>query len=481
MKPNLIVLILFVLLSAPALAQVDSTLEALQDIPLKYISSIDKKVDKYSQRISSKTIKTLEKLSRWEAKIRTSLQKVNPEAAGKLFGDGQPSFSSLLQKIKQGQAVAANYKSGYDKYRDDLTTSLKYLSEKKEQINTGALKKLTEANKKLQQLNEEEDQSEAIQAFIKERKKQLLTEAFQYLGKNKYLGRINREAWYYAETMKNYKELFQDEKKAEQAVKGILDKIPAFQKFMRQNSMLAGLFAQPGDVASAAGSAGLQTRSSLQTLIQGRIPSGGPDAQQLVDQNIQAGKAKMKELQEKLLNQLPGGGGDVPELDFKPNMQKTKTFLQRIEYGSNLQFGKSNSLIPGTMDIALTVGYKLNDKSTAGIGGGYKMGLGTIDNIRLSNQGINLRSFLDWRLKKQLFLTGGMELNYLAGLPAADPLHQAANTSKWQQSALAGISKKIGIKTKWFKETKLQLLYDFLAKQHVPVSQQVLFRVGYSF
>ena len=53
--------------------------------------------------------------------------------------------------------------------------------------------------------------------------------------------------------------------------------------------------------------------------------------------------------------------------------------------------------------------------------------------------------------------------------------------NKWQQAGLIGLTKKIPIKTKWTKGTKLQILYDFLARQHIPVSQPILFRVGYNF
>jgi hypothetical protein len=122
----------------------------------------------------------------------------------------------------------------------------------------------------------------------------------------------------------------------------------------------------------------------------------------------------------------------------------------------------------------------LNNKSLIGLGVSYKLGLGSIDNIRFSNQGIGLRSFLDWKLKKQLFITSGFEMNYITNLykPFNNP---PSEDGGWQKAALLGLSKKINIKTKWFKNTKLQLLYDFLSRQHVPVSQQILFRVGYEF
>ena len=43
------------------------------------------------------------------------------------------------------------------------------------------------------------------------------------------------------------------------------------------------------------------------------------------------------------------------------------------------------------------------------------------------------------------------------------------------------ISKKMKIKTKLVKETKIQLLYDIFYKEHNPVTQPVVFRTGFDF
>ena len=55
------------------------------------------------------------------------------------------------------------------------------------------------------------------------------------------------------------------------------------------------------------------------------------------------------------------------------------------------------------------------------------------------------------------------------------------DANAWQKSGLIGISKKIALKTKLTKGTKLQLLYDLLHREHIPVSQPVIFRIGYQF
>lgn len=460
----------------------DSTIDNLQQIPVKYITGIEKKIDKYTSQVTSKTERTLIKLSRWENKIRALLQKADPASAEKLFSNNQLTFTVMVQKVKEGEVISTLYRSQYDGYRDKLTTDFKYLQAQKENINAKLIQPLSKASKKVTQLNEEEDRSAALQEMIKVRKKQLISESIQYIGKSRYLTKINKESFYYVESLKNYKEIFNDPAKAETLAKDLLNKIPAFQKFFQKNSMLASLFGMPENYVTAASLAGLQTRASVQGLIQDRIASGGPNAMQQVQQNIQGAQAQLTKLKDKLLNPLQGnGGGDLP--DFKPNMEKTKTFKQRLEFGSNFQFGKSNSMMPSTTDIGVSVGYKINDKSVAGVGASYKLGMGNIERIRFSNQGISVRSFIDWKLKKQFFISGGMEMNYLSILSGATqiPLSTGAGGGSWQQSALAGISKKISIKTKWFKETKIQLLYDFLSNQHLPVSQRVVFRMGYNF
>ena len=173
------------------------------------------------------------------------------------------------------------------------------------------------------------------------------------------------------------------------------------------------------------------------------------------------------------------GGSDLDMPEYKPNTQKTKSFLKRLEYGTNIQSAKSNYYFPTTTDIALSVGYKLNEKNTIGIGASYKMGWGKdISHINLSSQGIGFRSFMDMKLKGSFYASGGFEYNYQQPFGS---IEQIKYLSVWQQSGLIGISKIVSLKTKYFKKTKLQLLWDVLSYQQVPRTQAVKFRVGYSF
>jgi len=477
---RLYIIVLLLTACLTSKAQTDSTLQQLQQVPLKYIKQVDKKIDQYNSRITSKTEKTLTKLSKWENKIKTLLEKANPEAAQRLFGNNQLTFTTALEKYKNGEAVIANERAKYDAYTDKLNTSLGYLEKQKDNINSKLIAPVKDAKQKADSLQKQEANTEAIEQFIKERRKQLIDQGVQYIGNSKYLQKISKENYYYVETLKNYKELFHDQKKAEETALTILNKIPAFEKFVQQNSMLAKLFGAPSAGGAVANLAGLQTRASVNALIQNQIAAAGPNAQAQIMQNIQNAQAELDKLKDRILKSgNSSSDAEVPPSGVRGlNNTKTKTFKQRLEFGNNFQFEKNNSLVPATADIGLSLGYKLNDKSIIGIGASYKMGMGSIDHISITHQGIGLRSFMDWQLKKQFYISGGYEMNYNAAFKNIQQLQQY---NDWQPSGLVGLSKKINVKSKWTKGTKLSLLYDMLAHQHVPISQPVVFRVGYNF
>jgi len=468
---------LFVFFLSRGKAQSDSIVHTLQEVPLSYIGKLDDKIEKYNTRLTKRTEKALVKLSKWEGKIQLLLKKVNPQAAQRLFGNNQTTFTTLLNKIKEGKSIAENYRVRYDEYRDKLTTQLKYLDQQKDKLKDDMIRTVAATNKKIKELDEDVKNSDALEQFIKKRKKELIDEGLKYIGKSKYLMKINKESYYYIETVRNYKEIFNDKKKAEETVFTVLNNIPAYKKFAQQNSLLVSLFPMPANYGGSQSLAGLQTRAGVNNMMQARIASGGPNARQQVSQNIQEAQAQLNSLKEKVFK-AGGNNSDMMLADFKPNNMKTKTFKQRLEFGSNFQFSKPNGYLPTTADIGFTMGYKLSEKAMAGIGASYKVGFGTIQHISITHQGLGARSFIDWKLKKQFFLSVGFEFNYNAQFKN---IEQLKNFNDWQQSALFGLSKKLNVKSKFIKGTKFSILYDFLAKQHIPTTDAFLFRIGYGF
>jgi len=176
-----------------------------------------------------------------------------------------------------------------------------------------------------------------------------------------------------------------------------------------------------------------------------------------------------------------GGGSsdDIMPEGFKPNSEKTKTFMNRIEYSTNIQTQKSTAFFPTTSDLGLSAAYRLNPKSLLGIGASFKLGLGNgWRYIKFSGEGVGLRSFIDWKIKGNFWISGGYEMNYKTAFNSVEVLR---NFSAWQSSGLIGLSKSVPVKSKFFKKTKVQVLYDMLAKQQRPQAQTVIVRFNYNF
>jgi hypothetical protein len=118
----------------------------------------------------------------------------------------------------------------------------------------------------------------------------------------------------------------------------------------------------------------------------------------------------------------------------------------------------------------------LNDKSSIGVGAAYKIGWGNNWNtIKITHQGVGLRSYVDWKIKGSFYISGGYEQNYKAMINSVDQLR---DYSAWQSSGLIGLSKKYQISKKMKGE--LRVLWDFLSYQQVPKAQPIVFRVGYN-
>ncbi|MBS1578293.1 MAG: hypothetical protein JST29_01480 [Bacteroidetes bacterium] len=490
MLKSWIVILLLLLATNVAIAQLDSLYSKGISLQTKLIGSITKHYENLSKRIDKQTAGYIKKLEKKELQLKKELAKKDSLKAEQVFGNVQDKYKKLQQQLqnKTGKLQGLN---SYIPGLDSINTASKCLSQLKS-INPTQLTQLKELSNTTNNLQQQLQSATNIQQILKDRKQQL-EQALSQNNITKQLQSFNKQAYYYQQQITEYKNLLNDESKLEQKALGLVRELPAFKDFMSKNSQLAQLFRLPGNYGTPQALAGLQTRASIDQLIQQRLGTGlgsntgnNPTSNSSIgngagsnflQQQLQQAQGQLSQLKDKV-NQLGGNTNQDIQMPqgFKPNTQKTKSFLQRIEYGINIQSQKLNSLLPTTSDIAGTIGYKLNDKSIIGIGASYKLGWGSgLNNIKLTNEGIGLRSYIDIKLKGSIWITGGYEQNYLQGF---DKFPQLNDYSKWQQSGLIGLSKKYSIGK---KKGNLQLLYDMLSKQHTPQTQPLLFRVGYIF
>ncbi len=492
LKPNLYLLVcILICIQSGIHAQDSEEKKSITEVPVAYFDKVSAKADKLNSKLDDKTEKVLASLQKQQQRLRRKLFKVDSLAANNIFTNADNRVKELEQKLQNPQQLTQ-----YIPFLDTLKTSLKFLDKNKEYLSKakdmqgkldGTLDKINGLESKLQK-------AEQVKQFLKEQR-QLLKEQLEKFGMVKELKKLNKDIFYFSQQISEYKEVLKDKKKIERKAVELLSRTRLFQDFMKKNSLLASLFRMPADdpndPAYLQSLAGLQTRAQVNQLIQNQIAAGGPGAQQQVQNNIQQAQRQLQQIKNKIAEYGASGSEDIMPEGFKPNSQRKKSFLKRLEYGTNTQSTRGNGLLPTYSDLGISVGYKLNDKSVVGVGASYRMGWGKdIKHIKITHEGLGFRSFIDymlpkskWKIMQGFWLTGGFEMNQYPGLKGVEfdlPFGRTREAEVWQKAALLGLSKKLPVNLKFFKNTKLQLLWNLLAKSQVPHAQALVFRVGYN-
>lgn len=456
-------------------AQDSSKMNNLISLPDKLFIALDKKTKNIEDKLSKQLRRYLNRLELQEQKLKKQLYRKDSSMAEEFFGDIDKRYDDLINNSGQ----ASQFSQLYFGHFDSLSTALIFL--KGQQGNyTASNEQLKKLITHYKSLHSQFNIAEHVNKSLNQRQT-ILKDAFENLGMIKELKQFRKQVYYYQAQLKEYKDLFENPDKLEKKFLELVMLHPKFKDFFARYSILGTLFALPGNsIASNISLVGLQTRAALNQTIINQFGSGVNVTSQL-QQNVQSGQGQLGELQNKLISYSSdsyGNGNDVnmPE-GFKPNEQKTKSFLQRIEYSVNIQSQKARYFFPVMADLGFSFGYKLNQKSSIGIGASYKLGLGRgWNNIAISQQGIGLRSYVDWKIKGSFYISGGYEQNYMQMIKS---LSQIKNISTWHRSGLLGFSKKYKFSGKMKGEMKV--LWDFLSYHQMPRTQAILFRVGYSF
>ncbi len=449
-----------------------------QKLSAKYVDELGNRSGDLSAKMDKNTDIYLQKLKKQEAQLQQKLSKIDSSAAKRIFNGSGQEYDRIQNDLKNN---AQNVVKGCGKYLPGIDTaisSLKFLQQPGLNAKMpGNVSQISTALSKVQGLEDQFKKADNVEDFVRQREQYLQQQLASYnLGNS--LTQYKTTAVYYAQQVAEFKSEWNDPSKVEARTVGILEKIPAFEKFMEKNSMLAGLFNIPSDYGSSGIAAGMQTRDAMEKLVGQQMAMMGPNGVETAQANILDAQSQLTGLRNKI-QQSGNGGGDLTMPNFEPNKQKTRSFLHRIEYGFNMQSTMANSWYPALTAFALSAGYKLNDKNTIGIQISYNVGWGRdLQHIAISNQGIGFRTFGDFKIKGSLYGSGGYEYNY--AYPFAS-INQLRTSAQWQRSGLIGLTKMVSLKSSLVKKTKLQFLWNFLSYSQKPPGQAFVFRVGYNF
>jgi len=453
----------------------------LNKIPARFIGRIENKIRLSGRRLTKSTCRYLDKVIGVEKRMQKRLAATDSATSNELFTDAIDSLLALKRLLLAGDNVAGSFSTDYNAYLDSLSGGLAFMKSVGQSLQKGKndLQHPSENNLQLATLKNKIRSTDAIHQYLREQKETLSSYLQDHhltaLG-GKEWQRFSKNIYYYSQQYEEWKETFSNAGKLESKVMGFLRQLPLFKQFMQEHSELAALLNTPESYGSNI--SGLQTRNDVMKQVTQRFGNEGAGMQQMINGQLGEARAQLQKLKDKF--PLLNSSAEMP--DFKPSDLKTKTILQRIEFGGAFGFSPHNTLLPTLADLELQAGYKVNKKGIAGIGASYKVGFGReIGHIRFSHQGFSIKSFIDWHLAKaNLHINGGLEYHYLAALNSG---YVQSNSliaiNPWQTAALLGISKKI--KTGRQNNKQLMILYDFLHAQHYPATEAVKFSVGYSF
>ncbi|MBX9782407.1 MAG: hypothetical protein K2X48_03840 [Chitinophagaceae bacterium] len=474
-----------------------SFIDKILSLPDKVFGKIDQQSQKLNNRLTHQTEKYLSKLEKQEQKLKRKLWHTDSLKAKELFGNVEERYAKLREQLNSSNTPQP-LNSVYSAHADSLTTVLNFLNENpalKEAKNIS--KNLSSNLRNVTALQNKFNQTEQIRKQIKARQ-EALKQQLQNTPLAKQLAKYKKQAYYYQAQLKEYREALNDPKLLGAKLVEVARDIPAFRQFFANNSELSSMFLVPGNngfaTANQASFTGLQTRAGVQSLLQERFGStaaslGGGGSSNYMQQQMQAAQGQMQQLKDKAmrLGQM-SSGNENEELDFVPDQTKTKSLKQRLVFSSSIQTNRSRGFFVNSADIGLSLGMKLNDKSVIGLGGSYRAGLGTgFNNIRLTHEGISYRSYIDWKpslrflgqFGKSIWVSGGYERNYFAVFNRIDELR---DVNAWKASLLLGASKVVDVRSRFFKKTKLSLLYDFNWRTPGNVqTQPILLRINYQF
>lgn len=453
----------------------DSTSHPI-NISDKTIQKLSGSYAKLNTSVNAQSQKLLQDFQSREARLATQVKTKDSNAARQLAANSVSFYQGIQKGLQSAQsdplASLKNYLPGID----SMQMAIQFLS--KEGLPVDKLQKLQALSQQLKLLQRSLQNAGEIQNFITERENVLQAQLTQF-GFTRQLAGMNKEIFYYQQQLSQYKGMINDRQQQQQLILSTIRQLPAFQSFWQKNSMLAQLFPVPGNSGTVLSGSGLQTSAQVNQLIQQKLGTekddGGAGGGQFLQQQVGSAQGQVDQLKQKLnrLN-LNGGSSNMALPDFTPNEQRGKTFFKRLELGFNVQNTSSTTILPAISTIGLSVGYKLSSKATVGVGASYLLGLGNgFNQIRLSNQGAGLRSFLEVKAVKSFWLSGGFEYNYMQQFANIKSLN---NLSLWQKSVLIGVMKKFNAGK---HSGSIALLYDVLAEQEIPHGQPFVVRFGF--
>jgi len=451
-------LILF-LVTSTAQAQEESEVlyqgKRYLDLNIRSINKLNERDQKLQQRL-------LNKLARKEHHYLQQLKRKDSVAYANLQQHGS-SYDSIRTLAKNG--ISEKQKGFSNSSIDSLQRIAAFLQNKSNV--TGKIK-TSEYTGQLQSAGQQSSYNHYIWGLIEQRANNLKNTAKA----GHQLTGMNKQLFYARKKMKVFKDISSEPSKAEDLALETLQGEQGFDQCLHPNNpnSMASLAAKGASVSDLE-KMGYPTKRQLTASLQQKFGNGLGGMQQKMGSQMQGYMSEVKKLQTArnaaLQTKTSLSALRKPKKpEFKINPMRGLPFAQRMEKQFNWQTSRSTlDGKPAMLQASVMAGFKHTPRLSYGIGIATSIGLGqNWNNLKLSFQGLGLRTYVSWQLIYGIGLYAGYERMYkqaafLDTKQASNELIPTThNTRSYNESILAGLTKTYNINNKW--NGSIQILYD---------------------
>lgn len=400
---------------------------------------LEKNAEQYQKRLKKCNKKYLESLAKEENKLKRKLDKINPDKSKALFSKSSNTF----QKLKSENEKLENSKLASSK--------VKYLegnpdSNKLNKTDTISLVNLLEENLK--------DQA-TVSKYINERRK-ILNENLKNDKCSAKLKSINKTSFYYKQQLTEYKNGYNKKDKIEKELERfVLKKSKINQINSRENDQNTNLNNWPNENLN------LNKLKETQELLKRNIAKIDSLKKENVKNKILDSKEKIKQI--KLLNNTGftiSSTEDIP--DFKPNIYKTKRFIDRISFAYDLDISNNIYYSKPIVKLALKLVYTISENDDISVGVVPNLTIGEKNKPFFDYHGFDVRASANKRIYKIIYST--VTVDRLASLTnkriVENDVHNNSLFNAKDYSINAGLKIKYSL-AKILTGT-FSVLYDFM-------------------
>lgn len=456
--------LILVLITSTAFAQEEN--EVLYQ-GKRYLDLNIRSINKFNERDQKLQWRLLNKLARKERHLIQRLEGKDSTAYANLQ-QRSLSFDSIRTLSRNGNNT--KQKSLVNPSIDSLQRIAAFLqnkSNKAEKINVKGY------GDQLQFAGQQANQNHYIWGLIEQRANNL-----KNTGKaGRRLTGMNRQLFYAREKMKVFKDISEEPSKAEDIALETLQGEQGFEQYMHPanpNSMAS--LAAKGATVTDLEKMGYPTKRQLTANLQKKFGNSLGGMQQKMGSQMQDYMSEVKKLQTAKSTALQTKTSlsalrRPKKPEFRINPMRTMPFAQRIEKQFNWQTSRSTlDGKPAMLQASIMAGFRHTPKLSYGVGIATSIGLGqNWNNLKLSFQGLGLRTYASWQLIYGVGLYAGYERMYkqAAFIDTKQVMQELIptthNTGAYYESILAGLTKTYNINNKW--NGSLQVLYDVWWKE----------------